>query len=86
MEETNMENNEARKILVAVAFDADKNTYFVDLAKGSNIAETAFAFTVVIKCLLRDGVIEKASEVTDLMNKYLTDPQYDEMKPTDEAN
>lgn len=73
------EQNE-RVMLMTVAFDHVKNAYFVDLGKGSNVAETAFAMTVVIKCLLKDNIIKNASEVTDLINKYLSDPQYNEVE------
>ena len=82
MENTvNTEQQDERVILMAVAFDAKNNTYIVDLAKGSNVAETAFAMTVVIKCLLKDGVIKQPSDMTDLIAKYLADPQYEELKP-----
>ena len=76
-------NTDDSVILMAVAFNESKNTYIVDLAKGSNVAETAFAMTVVIKCLLKDGVIKSASDVTDLINKHMNDPQYDEVKEND---
>lgn len=76
-------NTDDSVILMAVAFNESKNTYIVDLAKGSNVAETAFAMTVVIKCLLKDGVIKSASDVIDLINKYMNDPQYDEVKEND---
>ena len=76
-------NTDDSVILMAVASNESKNTYIVDLAKGSNVAETAFAMTVVIKCLLKDGVIKSASDVTDLSNKYMNDPQYDEVKEND---
>ena len=72
-------------LLMAVAFDQTKNTYSVDLAKGSNVTETAFSMAVVIKCLIRDGIIKEAKDVTDLINKYLDDPQYNEVKKDDEA-
>lgn len=75
-----LEPQDERVLLLAVAFDHVKNTYFVDLAKGSNIAETAFAVSVVIKCLIKDGVIKNSEEFTDLITKYLNDPQYDELK------
>lgn len=78
-DENKVEQNE-RVMLMAVAFDHIKNAYFVDLGKGSNVAETAFAMTVVIKCLLKDNIIKNASEVTDLINKYLSDPQYNEVE------
>lgn len=69
-----------KKILMAVAFDETNNTYSVDLGAGSSVPETAFAMSIVIKCLLKDEIIKDAKEVTDLVNKYLTDPQYNEVK------
>lgn len=69
-----------RVILIAVAFSESKNSYIVDLAKGSNVAETAFAMSVVIKCLMKDGIIKSPADVTDLIDKYLNDPQYEEVK------
>ena len=78
-------NDENKILLMAVAFDQTKNTYSVDLAKGSNVAETAFSMAVVIKCLIRDGIIKEAKDVTDLINKYLDDPQYNEVKKDEEA-
>lgn len=77
--------DENKILLMAVAFDQTNNTYSVDLAKGSNVAETAFSMAVVIKCLIRDGIIKEAKDVTDLINKYLDDPQYNEVKK-DEQN
>lgn len=77
--------DENKILLMAVAFDQTKNTYSVDLAKGSNVAETAFSMAVVIKCLIRDGIIKEAKDVTNLINKYLDDPQYNEVKK-DEQN
>ena len=78
-------NDENKILLMAVAFDQTNNTYSVDLAKGSNVAETAFSMAVVIKCLIRDGIIKEAKDVIDLINKYLEDPQYNEVKK-DEQN
>ena len=78
-------NDENKILLMAVAFDQTNNTYSVDLAKGSNVAETAFSMAVVIKCLIRDGIIKEAKDVTNLINKYLDDPQYNEVKK-DEQN
>ena len=69
-----------RVILMAVAFSESKNSYIVDLAKGSNVAETAFAMSVVIKCLMKDGIIKSPTDVTDLIDKFLNDPQYEEVE------
>lgn len=73
-----MESN--KKILMAVAFDEDNNTYIIDIPSGSSVSETAFCMSVVIKCLIRDSIIKDSAEVTNLINKYLTDPQYNELK------
>ncbi len=73
-----MENN--KKIILAVAVDDESNTYTVDIPGGSSVPETAFAMAVVIKCLMRDEVIENASEITSLIHKYIDDPQYQEVE------
>lgn len=72
-----------KKLLLAVAYDEDTNSYSVDVAGGSSVPECAFCMAVVIKCLVRDGVVESVNEVTDLINKYCMDSQYEELK--DEA-
>lgn len=77
-----MTDNKERKLMMAVATDGDNN-YYVDLAAGSNVAETAFCTMCVIKCLVRDGLIQSAKEFTDMLNKYLSDPQFDEVKDAD---
>lgn len=68
-----------RKIILAVAYDDVSNQYTVDIASGASVSEAAFAMSIVIKCLLRDDVIEDASVVTDLIDEYLTDVQYEEV-------
>lgn len=67
-----------KKLILAVASTED-GQYFVDIPAGSNVAETAFAMSVVIKCFVKDGVINDPKIVTDLINKYLTESQYDEV-------
>ena len=69
-----------KRLILAVAFSDEQDTYSVDIPAGSSVAETAFAMAVVIKCLMRDGVVEKSTDVTDLVNRYLEDPQYEEVK------
>ena len=73
-----MENTNKR-LLLAVAFDDANETYTVDVPKGSNVAETAFAMAVVIKCLVRDNVVDDHTVMTELLNKYLTESQYNEV-------
>lgn len=65
--------------LLSVKLDTDTGIYDVNIAQGSNVAETAFSVSVIIKCFVRDGIIKNAEEFTDLLNKYLTDSQYNEV-------
>lgn len=66
--------------MLTVSLDIDKNIYQVDVPKGSTINEIAFNMAVVIRCLLKDEVIKDVKEMTDLVIKYCTDGQYDEVK------
>ena len=75
--------NTERKLLLAVAYeegDNGKANYIVDIPKGSTITETAFCVNVVIRCLVRDGVIKDSKEFIDYVLKYLDDVQYSEVK------
>lgn len=66
--------------MLTVSLDIDKNIYQVDVPKGSTVNEIAFNMAVVIRCLLKDNVIKDITEMTDLVIKYCTDGQYDEVK------
>lgn len=66
--------------MLTVSLDIDKNIYQVDVPKGSTINEIAFNMAVVIRCLLKDKIIKDVTEMTDLVIKYCTDGQYDEVK------
>lgn len=68
-----------KKLILAVAVDDETNSYSVDIPAGSNAAETAFAMSVVIKCFVKDGIVDDHSVMTDMINKYMTDSQYEEV-------
>ena len=74
----------AKQLILAVAFSDEQNQYHVDIPAGSNVNETSFAMAVVIKCLLKDGVIKSADEVLDNITKYLEDSQYAEVQEAKE--
>lgn len=67
---------EDKRLILAVASNDDGN-YFVDIPAGSNAAETAFAMSVVIRCFVKDGVIDNPGVMLDLISKYTTEDQYD---------
>ena len=73
----NMAENE--RVLLKVTDNPD-GVYSVTVAQGSSISEVAFCMTVVIKCLIKTGYIKSAQEMYDFMDKYMNDPQYEEVK------
>lgn len=76
-----MENtqNSQKKLLVAVAFDETNNTYIVDIPKGMSANEVAFGVHVIARCFERDNIMS-AKEFIGLVNNYLGDEQYSEVK------
>ena len=75
----NSEINVERQIL-SVTSDESNGTYIVNIAQGSSVAEVAFAVSVVSKCLVRDNIIKDNKEFLNLVIKYCTDSQFDEVK------
>lgn len=75
-----MDEQNNKVLMLAVALDIDKNVYSVDIPKGSTINEVAFNMAVVIRCMVKDGVVKDAKEMIDLIIKYSTDSQYEEVK------
>lgn len=72
--------NENEKLIFAVGFDETTGQYKVNIPAGMSVNEVVFAFTVVIKCLVRDGVVENNQYILDTLNRYLTDPQFEEVQ------
>lgn len=76
------EKKNERKLLLAVACeeaDDGRANYIVDLAQGSSVTETAFCMSVVIRCLVRDGVVKDENEVLNYIKRYLGDSQFAEV-------
>lgn len=71
---------EVDKNLISISVNPENGEYKINIAEGSNVAETMFAISAMIKCFVRDGIIENAEIATKLLIKYLTDSQYDEVK------
>ena len=76
-------NASSKKLLLAISFDSEGNRYQVDIPEGSTIAETVFGFSVVIKCLLKDGLIQSPTEIYDMLKRYTEDPQFQELTTED---
>lgn len=68
-----------KKLIKKIVFDDEKNSYEVSSDTGTSVPEIIFAMSVSAKCLIRDGYLTK-EQFDTLLNKYMTDPQYDEVK------
>lgn len=68
------------KNILSISTDVDTGSYSISICEGSNVAETMFAISAMIRCFVRDGIIDDAKIATDMLNKYLTDSQYDELE------
>lgn len=73
------------KTILAISTNDETGYYDISVSEGSNVAETMFAVSAMIRCFVRDGVIEDAKIATDMLQKYLTDSQYEEVKENDEV-
>lgn len=77
-----MNSNEGYiKTVLTVQYDVTTNQYVVGSCQGSSVEEMAFATMVVARTLTRDGHIKSEQDFLDLVNKYINDPQFQEVKP-----
>ena len=72
------------KTILSISTDDETGNYGISVAEGSNVAETMFAVSAMIRCFVRDGIIDDAKIATDMLQKYLTDSQYDEVNENDD--
>lgn len=77
-------NNDNTEILT-ISFNNETGNYGIKISKGCSLNEVFFGINVLIKCLVRDGIIENEDVVFDTLKKYATDPQYQELKHTEES-
>lgn len=68
-----------KRVLLECSFDEDEGVYSFRSPSGASASEVIFCMASLIKCFDRDEVMDK-DIATDLLNKYLTDPQYEELK------
>lgn len=71
------------KTVLKVTTDAATSTYQVSADQGSSVNEMAFAVMVVIRSLVKTENIKTPEEFLDLVKKYLTDVQYQEVQRAD---
>lgn len=65
--------------ILRISFNNDTGNYNVKIPQGANLNEVFFGINVLIKCLVRDGIVKDEEEIYALLKKYSTDPQYQEL-------
>ena len=68
------------EVILEITLSEDGTRYGIKVAKGMSVNEMMFAVAAAIKCLVRDGVIEKTEIATDMLDRYLTDEQFAEVQ------
>lgn len=71
------------KTILKVDFNDEDGRYYVAAGNGSSTSECAFACAVVARVFEKQGFISDTQEFEEMIHKYLTDPQYDEVQDTD---
>ena len=68
--------------ILRISFNNDTGDYNIKIPQGANLNEVFFGINVLIKCLVRDGIVENEEQIYDILKKYSTDPQYQELSDT----
>ncbi len=74
------------KTILKVDFNDEDGRYYIAAGNGSSTSECAFACAVVARVFEKQGFISDTQEFEEMIHKYLTDPQYDEVPDTDDVD
>lgn len=77
--------NDKNKIILEISFNEEIGNYNIRVGSGMSVNECVFAISAFMRCLVRDNVVEGKQILLDLLSRYLNDPQFDELKPTEET-
>lgn len=69
-------------VVLLITEDVD-GRYKFTCGPGMNVNEVAFGVAAFAKVMVRDGYIKKTSDFINQITKYINDPQYAEIKETD---
>ncbi len=72
------------KTILKVDFNDEDGRYYIAAGNGSSTSECAFACAVVARVFAKQGFVSDTQEFEEMIHKYLTDPQYDEVQDTDD--
>lgn len=71
------------KTILKVDFNDEDGRYYIAAGNGSSTSECAFACAVVARVFAKQGFVSDTQEFEEMIHKYLTDPQYDEVQDAD---
>lgn len=77
-----MDNNE--KLILRIAFNEETGNYSLTAGKGMSVNELMFGVSALIRCLVRDKIVDDKNIPVEMLNRYLNDSQYDELKQEEE--
>ena len=73
------------KTILKVEFNDEDGRYYIAAGDGSSTSECAFACAIVARVFAKQGFISGTQEFEEMIHKYLTDPQYDEVPDTEDV-
>lgn len=73
------------KTILKVDFNDEDGRYYIAAGNGSSTSECAFACAVVARVFAKQGFVSDTKEFEEMIHKYLTDPQYDEVQDTEDT-
>lgn len=74
------------KTILKVDFNDEDGRYYIAAGNGSSTSECAFACAVVARVFEKQGFISDTQEFEEMIHKYLTDPQYDEVQDAEDTD
>ena len=81
-----MNNKNNRKEILSISSNTKGDNYSINVSAGVSVGEMAYGINVMIRAMIRDGVIPNGKEFIDLITRYLNDPQYNEVIKKGENN
>ncbi len=72
-------------IVVLLITEDLEGRYKFTCGPGMSVKEVAFGIAAFAKAMVRDGYLEKTSEFTRQIIDYINDPQYAEIKETNDG-
>lgn len=79
---TNTQEVTNRQILTI--YENSEGLYSFTAGQGTNVNEIVFATAMLMKCFVRDKLIDSTDDLEKLLHKYLTDEQYAEITDKEE--